>query len=169
MESSGLIMKVIRTLTNSKDDAERDAIKRRLESALEDSDQKLTKLISDNHKELRLVMQTFTTISKNLQSSLVKLSKAKHRLMDCREMLTSRLDQLRRLSEESKRNEKILALLDQMDEITDEPEPIDKPSELPDLDVVKEEDDVNHAKPSLFKFSLSSHAICFNEHYKEQR
>lgn len=242
--SSGLIMSVIRILTNSKDDAERDVIKKKLEDCLAVSDQKLTKLVSDHHKELRLVMQTFTAISKNFQSSLGKLSKAHKRLDECRELLTSRLDELRRLSEESKKNEKILTLLDQVDELFRVPTRINEllqereylaatkllvekqkyiddnfdsfdclqdisadlegkreeiyktlrerlfivdddsikeevieslklidktPEELPDLDIIKEKvESIPATRSSLFKFVLSSHAICFNEHYKEQ-
>lgn len=240
--SSGLIMKVIRTLTNSKDDAERDAIKKRLEDALSDSDQKLTNLVSDNYKELRQVMQTFTNISKNLQESMTTLSSAKQRLTDCRETLISRLDELKRLSDDSIRNEKILTLLDQIDEISRVPaqinellineeyyeatkllldgqsyidenfesfdclkdiraeldckreeiyrileekrslqeddnmkgkiieslKMIDKTPEDPELDMMREWCESRTTKPSLFKFSRSSHAICFNEHYKEQ-
>lgn len=240
--SSGLIMKVIRTLTNSKDDAERDAIKKRLEDALVDSDQKLTTLVTDNHKDLRLVMQTFTNISKNLEYSMTKLSSVKHRLTVSREMLTSRLDELRRLIEESERNEKIINLLDQIEEISRVPaqinellinedyveatkllldgqsyvdenfdsfdclndikaeleskreeiyrlleekrlvheddkirgkiieslKMIDKTPDDTDLDLAKEKSDSESARPALFRFARSSHAICFNEHYKEQ-
>lgn len=241
--SSGLIMNVIRILTNSKDDAERDVIKKKLEDFLQISDEKLSKLVSEHHKELRQVMQSFTSISNNLQSSLTRLSKAKQRLKDCREMLTSKLNELRRLSDESTKNEKILSLLDQVDELSRVPtriaelfdnrcyldatrllvdkqkyidekfesfdclgqvrseldskreeiyrllkeklfivddeslkndiveslKLIDKTPELPDLEIAKENvDNAPATKPTLFKFSLSSHAICFNEHYKEQ-
>lgn len=242
--SSGLIMSVIRILTNSKDDAERDAIKQKLEGCLIKSNDNLTKLVSDNHEELRIVMQSFTSISDNLQTSLMKLAKAKQRLRDCRERLTQRLEELRRLSDESRKNEKVLAILDQVDDLLkvptdinelindreylkatellvekqnyieqnfeafeclkevraeldskreeiyrilreklflleqDDPakddivkslKMIDKTPELPDLEVSKEEVETTPTtKPSLFKFSLSSHALCVNEHYKEQ-
>lgn len=242
--SSGLIMSVIRILTNSKDDAERDLIKQKLEGFLIKSNENLTRLVSDNHEELRIVMKSFTSISDNLQTSLMKLAKAKQRLRDCCERLTQRLEELRRLSDESKKNEKVLALLDQVDELLrvpidindlisdreylkaaklliekqnyieenfeafeclkevrselegkreelfrllreklfmleqDDPakdeiveslKMIDKTPELPDLDVAKEDsENAPTTKPFLFKFSLSSHAICFNEHYKEQ-
>lgn len=243
LSSSGLIMSVIRILTNSKDDAERDVIKKKLEDCLTKSDEKLTELVSDNHKELRLVMQSFSSISNNLQSSLTRLARVKRRLLDCREMLTCRLEELHRLSEESKKNEKILSLLDQVDELSRVPttinellmnnkyldatkllvekqsyiqenfeafdclrdmrteldskreelyrilrerlfsgegeaykdeiiesiKMIDKTPELPDFEVPKEKTEVAlTSRPSLFKFSLSSHAICFNKHYEEQ-
>lgn len=240
--SSGLIMNVIRILTNSRDDAERDKIKKNLEDLLADSDQKLTKLVLKHQEELSVVVQSFISISNNLQKSLTKLAKAKQRLVDCREMLASRLDELRRLSEESKKNERILVLLDQVDELSRVPtrinellsesryldatrllvekqkyvdeqfetsdflkdvkaelegkrdeiyrtlreklflnddesikddiieslNMIDKTPDLPETEVAKENIETHTAKPSLFKFSLSSHAICFNEHYKEQ-
>lgn len=241
--SSGLIMNVIRILTNSKDDAERDTIKKKLEDFLADSDQKLTKLVLKHQEELSVVVQSFISISNNLQKSLTKLAKAKQRLVDCREMLASRLEELRRLSDESRKNEKILALLDQVDELSRVPtrinellrdskyleatellvekqiyvdehfessdflkdikadlaskreeifrvlreklflnddessrddiikslKMIDKTPDLPEIEIAKEKTEIQTSKPSLFKFALSSHAICFNEHYKEQR
>lgn len=241
--SSGLIMRVITILTNSKDDAERDAIKKKLEDCLVESDQKLTKLVSEHHKDLKLVMQAFISTSNNLQLSSTKLTSAKQRLQSSREMLVSKLDELRRLSEDSSRNERILALLDQVDELSRVPaaiselvenreyleatklltekqkyiednfesfdclqdirseldskreeiyrvlrerifltedgqskneiveslKMIDKSPELPELEEVKEKTETApRSKPSLFRFSLSSHAMCFNEHYKEQ-
>lgn len=240
--SSGLIMNVIRILTNSRDDAERDKIKKNLEDLLADSDQKLTKLVLKHQEELSVVVQSFISISNNLQKSLTKLAKAKQRLVDCREMLASRLDELRRLSEESRKNERILVLLDQVDELSRIPsrinellsdgkyldatkllvskqkyldeqfessdflkdvkieldakrdeiyrilreklflnddessrddiieslKMIDKTPDLPETEIAREKIEAQTTKPSLFKFSLSSHAICFNEHYKEQ-
>lgn len=242
--SSGLIMNVIRILTNSKDDAERDVIKKKLEDHLSISDQKLTNLVADHHKDLRDVMQAFRIISNNLQSSLAKLRDAKKRLEGSRDMLTSRLGELTKLNEDSKKNEKIISLLDQIDELSRVPiqinellndceylkstkllvekqkyieehfesfdcmrelstelegkreemyrifieklklftdddqykkelieslKLIDKTPELPELDVVKERTETTPTvKTCLFKFSRSSHAICFNEHYKEQ-
>lgn len=241
--SSGLIMSVIRILTNSKDDAERDVIKKKLEDCLAVSDQKLTKLVSEHHKDLGLVMKTFTGISTKLQSSSSKLTEVHKRLKDSSEMLTSRLEELRRLKDESKKNERILTLLDKVDELSRVParinellneheyltatkllvekqnyiadhfesfdclkdirsdldgkreevykilreklftvenesmkeevveslKLIDKTPELPDLEINKEKVETTQtSKPTLFKFSLSSHAICFNEHYKEQ-
>lgn len=236
-------MNVIRILTNSKDDAERDTIKKKLEDFLADSDQKLTKLVLKHQEELSIVVQSFISISNNLQKSLTKLAKAKQRLVDCREMLASRLEELRRLSDESRKNEKILALLDQVDELSRIPtrindllrdskyleatellvekqiyvdehfessdflkdikadlaskreeifrvlreklflnedessrddiikslKMIDKTPDLPEIEIAKETTEIQTSKPSLFKFALSSHAICFNEHYKEQK
>lgn len=240
--SSGLIMNVIRSLINSKDDIERDKYKKTLETALAECDQRLTKLISDSHKELRQVMQTFTNISKNLHYSMTKLSSAKKRLSESRETLTCRLDELKRLSEESRMNEKIIILLDQIDEISRVPtqvndllsneeyyeatkllldgqsyidenfdsfdclkeiragldskkyeiyrileekrlvsdnddvkktiieslKMIDKTPDDPELDLAKDRSDSANNRSALFRFSKSSHAICFNEHYKEQ-
>lgn len=235
-------MSVVRILTASKDDTERPVIKKNLEERLKASSDALSELTIKHHKELRLVMQGFNSISDNLQTSLSKLGRAKQRLKDCREKLTSRLDELRRLSEESKKNEKILVLLDQVDnlsrvpsnvsallnnqeyleaskllvekqkhiddnfesfdclkelraeldtkreeiykilreklfsndeskrnEIVESLKLIDKTPEELELEDPKEKlEDAPTVKPSLFRFSLSSHAICFNEHYKEQ-
>lgn len=230
-------------MTNSQNDEERGVIKKKLEDCLVASDQKLTELVAKNHEELRKVMQTFTNISNNLQSSSTKLSRAKKRLVECREMLTSRLEELSRLSEESRINEKVITLLNQVDELNKVPpkitellnkekyldatkllvekqkyiddnfesfdclkdtrseldgkreelfrtlkdklfvvedeqkkgdiveslKMIDKTPELPDIEIAsKEKTPVTTTKPYLFRFSLSSHAICFNEHYKEQ-
>lgn len=235
-------MNVLRHLTSSKDDNDRELIKKRLEDCQIASDNKLTKLVLENHEELRSVMQAFTKVSDNLQSSVSNLNKIKQRLEGCREVLISKLEELQNLSEESRKNEKILHIINQVDDlkrvpslvnelldsseylkatkllvekqkyiednfeffdclkdigaeleskreeiyrilrekllyiVSDDPSKegiieslnlIDKTPKLPDL-VVDKTETTQVAKPSLFKFSLSSHAICFNEHYKEQ-
>lgn len=175
--SSSLIMSVIRILSNSKDDVERDVIRKKLEDCLTVSDQKLTKLVSEHYKDLRSVMQTFTKTSNNLQSSLSKLTIAKQRLVDSREMLTSRLEELRKLSEELKTSERMVAILDQEDKLAnlDHPEQVVEQDTNPDCDFgsalidnnVFNQRTTETSAPSLFKFSKSSYAICFEEHYKE--
>jgi phenylalanyl-tRNA synthetase alpha subunit len=173
--SSSLIMGVIRILSNSKDDAERDVIRKKLEDCLAASDQKLTKLVSEHHKDLRSVMQTFTKTANNLQMSMDKLKQAKQRLVDSKETLTSKLEELKKLSEELKTSEKMLSLLDQVDTMA-----------LDDSQAVKEEESQDsefestliennvfnprtseNTTPSLFKFSRSSYAICFEDHFRE--
>lgn len=246
--SSGLIMSLIRIVKNSKDDAERDVIKKKLEDFLALSDEKLTKLVATHQEELKVVVENCTVIPTNLENSIKKLASVKQKLTTCREMLTSKLNDLVKLSEESEKNEKILVLLDQVSDLSNVPtrineslnneeyfeatkllkekqdymsenfdsfdclkdlkseldnkrdemyrlfmekllivdetttlrdeiveslklmKMIDKTPELADPEIAKENvgETVLPAKPSLFKFSLSSHAICFNEHYREQ-
>lgn len=177
--SSSLIMSVIEILLRSKDDAERDAIKKKLEDCLEASDQKLTKLVSEHYKDLRSVMNTFTKTANNLQTSLAKLKQAKQRLTDSREMLTTKLDELKKLSEELKDSEKMVAYFNQMNTSAanqSEDQTVNKDSEAHDnqFESTLMENNVFNPRPSenstpaLFKFSRSSYAKCFEEHFKEQ-
>lgn len=161
-------MTVIRILANSKDAGERDVIKKKLENCLVISDEKLTKLVADHHDELQTVMQAFTSIFKNLRISLEILSKAKQRLILARELLISKLENLKKLSEESKVNQRILVLLDREEQME---APVEEKAEeheaSPDLD----ETDAYIEQPnnsSLFSFSRSSYGICFQEYYKEK-
>ena len=176
--SSSLIMGVIRILSNSKDDAERDVIRKKLEDCLNASDQKLTKLVSEHYKDLRSVMNTFTKTANNLQSSLSKLKQAKQRLADSRDTLTTKLDELQKLSEELKNSEKMVALLDQMNtsavnEANDASANKANESHDDEFDSALMENNVfnprttENSAPALFKFSRSSYAICFEEHFKE--
>ena len=177
--SSGLIMSVIRILSNSKDDAERDIIRKKLGDCLAVSDQKLTKLVAEHHKDLRLVMQTFTKTSNNLQAALVKLKDAKQRLIYARNKLNSRLDELKRMSEELEKSRrpdilvdktsidvKVERNLDQSTQSTDTEKNEELDSSLMDNNVFNPRTSET-STPSLFKFSRSSYAICFEDHYKE--
>lgn len=172
--SSSLIMGVIRILSNSKDDAERDVIRKKLEDCLDASDQKLTKLVSEHHKDLRCVMSTFLQTANNLQSSLAKLKQAKKRLKDSSDMLTARLNELMRLSEELANSEKMIGILDQKETSTlDETKDTTlNETEDEDLENTLLENNVFNPRTTtqdsaLFKFSRSSYAICFEEHFKE--
>lgn len=174
--SSGLIMSVIRILTDSKDDDERDVIKKKLEDCLAVSDQKLKKLISEHHKDLKTVILTFSLTSENLQAVLDKLKDAKKRLTESRESLNSKLDELRRLSEELEASER------KVSEEASNASNLEKNQEqLPQYDT-KENGDFEStlmennvfnvrasetSAPSLFKFSRSSYAICFEDHNRE--
>lgn len=168
MESSGLMMNIIRILNDSKDDAERNEIKKKLENSLKDSDAKLTKYVADYHKDLKQVIQSFTIIYSNLESTLLKLEEAQNRLMSSRDMLELRLEDLNRLSEEARRNDRVLKLLEQEEEemkevVIENVEEVDEQIPVPCYNNADETDQKN----SLFSFSKSSHALCINEHYRE--
>ena len=181
--SSNHIVNLIRILLFNKDDADsyRDRLKRESEVKLETCNEKLNKLVVDHHKDLRAVMQTFTRISNNLQSSLTKLTRAKVRLVDAREMLTSRLEELRRLNDELRVSERMVALLDQADSLTNADTKQDRPKDQTDdspiegltgpsyidNNVFNPRANNETSTPSLFKFSKSSYAICFEEHNKD--
>lgn len=176
--SSSLIMSVIQILSRSKDDAERDVIRKKLEDLLEASDQKLTKLVSEHYKDLRSVMITFTKTASNLQMSLAKLQQAKQRLTDSRDRLTTKLDELQKLSEELQNSEKMVAYFDQMNtsaanESQDQIADRDNSGQNNQFESTLMENNVfnprasENSTPALFKFSRSSYAICFEEHFKE--
>lgn len=162
-------MTVIRILANSKDDVERNVIKKKLEDSLLKSDEKLTQLVADHHGELHTVMQSFTSIFKNLRIALEVLSKAKQRLITARELLISKLENLKKLSEESKVNHRILVLLDREEQME---APVEEKVEENESSTDPDETDAYIAEQpntsSLFSFSRSSYGICFNEYYKEK-
>lgn len=175
--SSSLIMGVIRILQNSKDDAERDMIRKKLDDCLAASDQKLTKLVSEHHRDLKSVMQTFTKTANNLEISMSKLKQAKQRLADSRETLTSKWEELKKLNEELKTSERMVSLLEQVDTMTydESQDQTVKDGETQDSEFESTliENNVfnprtsENTTPSLFKFSRSSYAICFEDHFKE--
>lgn len=241
MDSTSAIMSIIRVLNSQSDSEDRNLVKDKLDNYLVATDRKLDEQVAENYEDLMKVMQTFIGISNNLQSTSAKLARTKKRLVDCHESLTKNLKDLNNLSEESKKNEKIIILLDQVDELLRIPTKItellnnreyltatkllvekqkyiddhfqsfdclrevrteldskreevyrilkeklltvddgslrediieslkliDKTPELPDLEQPKEKAPAPTTN-TLFKFSLSSHAMCFNEHYKEQ-
>lgn len=177
---SGLIMSVIRILSNSRDDAERDVIRKKLEDCLDVSDKKLTKLVMEHHKDLISVMQTFTRTADNLGSASMKLKHARQRLVESRERLNSKLDELKKLSAELETSERMVKLLDDLQNSANQES--NQQLQQTSQSEHNQDDDINstlmennvfnpkvseNGGPCLFKFSRSSYAICFEDNYKE--
>ncbi|XP_023226953.1 exocyst complex component 4-like [Centruroides sculpturatus] len=113
-ESTGLLMSVIRTLTASQNNTERDQEKAKLQKEFKRSDQRLEDLVAAHHEDLSTAMQAFTNISKRVTTSREKITAVKEKLTTCKMLLHCKRDELRKLWLESVEHKHILSMLDEM-------------------------------------------------------
>ena len=170
MESNSFMMAIIRALNESKDEDERNEIRKKLEYSLQESDAKLTKYVTDHHKELKQIIQSFTHIYSTLESTLDLLNSSRLKLRNSKEMLELRLDDLKRLAEEVDRNNKILIYIEQEEAVSEKQvEPI--VDEVDNQIQIDCQQNITEPQQSskLFSFLKSSHALCINEHYSSMK
>ena len=118
-------MSVIRSLTASRDTDERDREKAKLERQFEESDSKLDQLVISHRSDLTNVLHAFTTISTILTNSKKRLKSTKENLMNCKDMLKCKKDELKKLWLESVENRYILDLLDEIENVTKVPNEVE--------------------------------------------
>lgn len=116
-DQTGLLMSVIRSLTASRDNVERDREKVNLQREFHESDTRLDKLVVNHHADLTAVMQAFSKISTRLHSSKDRIHGVREKLVTCQKLLHCKRDELKRLWLESVENKHVLKMLDEVDEL----------------------------------------------------
>ena len=118
---TGLLMTLIRSLTASRDTAERDREKANLQQEFSDSDGRLDKLILKHHDDLTSVAQEFSKISTRLHSAKDGVQRIREKLVTCQKQLHCKRDELKRLWLESVENKQVLKMLDQVESMSKVP------------------------------------------------
>lgn len=125
-ETSGLLMSVIRTLSASETNEQREREKAKLEAEYKICDAKLDKLVSRHEGDLTEVMRLFSTLSKQVSESREKIHRVKENLKDCKSKLHCRRDELQKLWMEGIKYKHMLQLLDEIQKLTDAPNQLSK-------------------------------------------
>lgn len=120
-ESSGLLMSVIRTLSASESNEQRDREKAKLEKEYKRSDQRLDELISFHHNDLTQVMQVFAKLSASVTASREKILGVKENLLACKQLLHCRRDELKKLWLEGVEHKHVLQLLEEIEQLREVP------------------------------------------------
>ncbi|XP_059476741.1 exocyst complex component 4 [Neocloeon triangulifer] len=123
-ESSGLLMSVIRTLSASESNEQRDREKAKLEKEYKKSDKRLDELVSVHDEDLNQVMQSFDKISTNVLASRDKIRSVKENLIACKMLLRCKREELKKLWLEGVEQKHTLFLLEEIDKIRDVPSKI---------------------------------------------
>ncbi|RZC35473.1 exocyst complex component 4 [Asbolus verrucosus] len=121
-ETSGLLMSVIRTLSASETNEQRDKEKSKLENEYKNCDKKLDELVSKHEEDLSKVMQLFATISQIVSDNRIKIAKVKENLQDCKKKLRCRRDELRNLWLEGLEYKYMLQLLEEIEKMSEVPD-----------------------------------------------
>ncbi|GLH06245.1 Exocyst complex component 4 [Gryllus bimaculatus] len=120
-ETSGLLMSVIRTLSASESNEQRDREKAKLEREYKKSDQRLDELVSLHDQDLTQVMQLFAKLSARVTLSREKIHAVKENLQACKMLLHCRRDELKKLWLEGVEHKHVLQLLEEIDQLREVP------------------------------------------------
>ncbi|KAF5272310.1 hypothetical protein FQR65_LT04968 [Abscondita terminalis] len=120
-ETSGLLMAVIRTLSASETNEQRDREKARLEAEYKQSDKKIDELVLKHEKNLTQVMQLFGILSQQISDSREKIHTVKENLKACKTLLHCHRDELKKLWLEGLEYKYMLQLLEEIEKMMEVP------------------------------------------------
>ncbi|CAG9827466.1 unnamed protein product [Diabrotica balteata] len=120
-ETSGLLMSVIRTLSASETNEQRDREKAKLENDYKLCDQKLDELVSKHENDLTKVMQLFGSISQIVTTNREKIRRVQENLQDCKRKLGCRRDELKNLWLEGLEYKHMLQLIEEVQKMNEVP------------------------------------------------
>ncbi|XP_072398045.1 exocyst complex component 4 [Diabrotica undecimpunctata] len=120
-ETSGLLMSVIRTLSASETNEQRDREKAKLENDYKLCDQKLDELVSKHENDLTKVMQLFGSISQIVTTNREKIRRVQENLQDCKKKLGCRRDELKNLWLEGLEYKHMLQLIEEVQKMNEVP------------------------------------------------
>ncbi|RXG52254.1 Exocyst complex component 4 [Armadillidium vulgare] len=117
--NSSLLMSVIRTLSTSESNEQREHEKRHLEKEYKKSDARLEALVVDNAKSFKEAMQIFSVVSSRLSESREKLKTIKENLTACKRLLHCKRDELKERWLEGIEHKHVMLLLEQIEDVQD--------------------------------------------------
>ncbi|KAH0550385.1 exocyst complex component 4 [Cotesia glomerata] len=120
-ETSGLLISVIRALSASETNEQREVEKAKLEKEYKRSDQKLDELVSLHDQDLTEVMKIFSNLSERVTSSREKIHTVKENLNACKQLLRCRREELMKLWLEGIEHKHVLQLLNDIDQLKEVP------------------------------------------------
>ncbi|KAK6635581.1 hypothetical protein RUM44_000835 [Polyplax serrata] len=120
-EPSGLLMSLIRTLSTSETNEQREKEKNKLEKDHERSNRRLEELVSHHNQELTQVMQLFVKVSSLITSSRERIKTVKDNLQTCKTLLRCRRNELKKLWLEGIEHKHSLQLLEGIDQVREVP------------------------------------------------
>lgn len=112
-ETSGLLISVIRALSASETNEQREIEKAKLEKEYKRSDQRLDELVSLHEQDLTEVMQIFSTLSERVTAAREKIHAVKENLHACKQLLSCKQEELLNLWLEGIEHKHVLQLLEE--------------------------------------------------------
>ncbi|KAF7496669.1 Exocyst complex component 4 [Sarcoptes scabiei] len=115
--TGGLLMSVIRTLTTSRDSADRDRERIELEKGFQQCDSKLNDLMGKHGNDLYQVMNIFSKILNSLSRSRERLSDTRDKLLNCQKLLHCKREELKKLWLDVIENRAVFNLLERVENL----------------------------------------------------
>lgn len=122
-------MSVIRSLTSSRDSADRDRERLELEKGFQQCDVKLDEMITEHSNDLYQVMANFSKILNNLSRAKERLIDTRDKLLSCQKLLHCKRDELKKLWFEIVENRAVFNLLERIEQISLLPRQVDSYAE----------------------------------------
>uniref|UniRef100_A0A914EAN8 Exocyst complex component Sec8 n=1 Tax=Acrobeloides nanus TaxID=290746 RepID=A0A914EAN8_9BILA len=115
--SSGLLINVIRTLTTSVSEDQKNLEKSRLERGYKESEQTIDTLLKAHEGDVSSCLDSFRKVSNQISASRQRIQNVKNSLQTCKALLQSRRDDLKKLWLENSEQKCVSTFLDQIYEI----------------------------------------------------
>lgn len=122
---SGLLMSVIRTLSASQSNKQRDDEKSKLEKNYKHSDQRLHDLVTEYKDDLTVTMQKSSKISARIMTCKEKVHSVKEKLIICKKLLHCKRDELKKLWLEAVEHKHVLNMLSEIEGLVGVPEKLE--------------------------------------------
>ncbi|XP_066598078.1 exocyst complex component 4 [Prorops nasuta] len=113
-ETSGLLISVIRALSASETNEQREVEKAKLEKEYKRSDLRLDELVSYHDQDLTEVMHIFSTLSGRVTAAREKIHEVKENLNACKQLLRCKHEELMKLWLEGIEHKHTLELLNNL-------------------------------------------------------
>ncbi|EYC28854.1 hypothetical protein Y032_0007g3461 [Ancylostoma ceylanicum] len=123
--STGLLINVIRSLTTSVSEDQRELEKSRLQKGFQESEALIDKLVKSHQKDVEECLDSFRDVSTRISACRERIHNVRNALHTCKTLLECRRDDLKKLWLENSQQKHICELMTQLDELKEAPLKID--------------------------------------------
>ncbi|KIH63018.1 Sec8 exocyst complex component specific domain protein [Ancylostoma duodenale] len=123
--STGLLINVIRSLTTSVSEDQREFEKSRLQKGFQESEALIDKLVKSHQKDVEECLDSFRDVSTRISACRERIHNVRNALHTCKTLLECRRDDLKKLWLENSQQKHICELMAQLDELKEAPLKID--------------------------------------------
>ncbi|XP_022913128.1 exocyst complex component 4 [Onthophagus taurus] len=120
-ETSGLLMSVIRTLSATETNEQRDREKAKLDADYKQCDKRVDDLVQKHEEDLSEVMSTFSNLSHEMSESRGKIRRIKEALRECKNNLYAKRNELEKLWMKGLEYKYLLQYLDEIEKLREVP------------------------------------------------
>ncbi|GMS97937.1 hypothetical protein PENTCL1PPCAC_20112, partial [Pristionchus entomophagus] len=119
--SSGLLINVIRTLTTSVNEDQRELEKKKLEKGYKESGDMIERLIKEHQGDIENCLSTFKDVSSRISVCRERVINVRNALSQCKQILENKRDDLKKLWVESSEQRHIVEIMNKLDELRNIP------------------------------------------------
>ncbi|CAI4222478.1 unnamed protein product [Auanema sp. JU1783] len=123
--STGLLINVIRTLTSSVSEDQRELEKAKLEKGFKESEKLIDRLVKERHNDVEHCLVSFREVSTGITTCREKVNNVRNALQTCHSLLECRRDDLKKLWLENSQQKYVCEILNQLEELKEAPSKVD--------------------------------------------